>query len=55
MLPNFRCDGCWLRVCTGKIRETRYEINAASDKLEITSDMIFDGKEDGALFIVLHS
>ncbi|KAL7430777.1 hypothetical protein ACHAXH_001681 [Discostella pseudostelligera] len=43
------CDGCWLRVCTGKIQETRYEINAAADRLEITSDMVFD--DDAPTFI----
>jgi hypothetical protein len=26
------CDGCWVRVCQGKIQETRYEIDSKTDK-----------------------
>lgn len=36
------CDGCWLRVCQGKIQETRYEINDETDKMDVTSDEVFD-------------
>jgi len=43
------CDGCWLRVCEGKIQETRYEINAETDGLEVTSDVVFD--DDAPAFI----
>jgi hypothetical protein len=31
------CDGCWVRVCEGNIKETRYEINEESDSLDVTS------------------
>jgi cysteine dioxygenase len=36
------CDGCWLRVCEGKIQETRYKIDKDTDKMEVTSDEIFE-------------
>ncbi|KAL7489822.1 hypothetical protein ACHAW6_015541 [Cyclotella cf. meneghiniana] len=31
------CDGCWVRVCQGKIEETRYKINEEMDSLDVTS------------------
>eukprot|EP00804_Cyclotella_cryptica_P006318 CCRYP_010156-RA/>CCRYP_010156-RA protein AED:0.38 eAED:0.38 QI:153/1/1/1/1/1/2/418/242 len=31
------CDGCWVRVCQGKIEETRYKINEDMDSLDVTS------------------
>ena len=36
------CDGCWVRVCAGKIQETRYEIDAETDKLEVISDTVIE-------------
>lgn len=36
------CDGCWLRVCQGKIQETRYKINTETNKMEVTSDEVFE-------------
>lgn len=36
------CDGCWLRVCEGKIQETRYEIDGETDSLQMTSDEVFE-------------
>ncbi len=36
------CDGCWVRVCEGKIQETQYEIDAETDKLEMTSDAVIE-------------
>jgi hypothetical protein len=42
--PLLSCDGCWVRVCKGKIQETRYEINGKTDKLEMTSDKVFEGE-----------
>ena len=36
------CDGCWVRVCEGKILETRYEIDSKTDKLEMTSETVFE-------------
>ena len=36
------CDGCWVRVCEGKIQETRYEIDAETDKLEMMSDAVIE-------------
>jgi hypothetical protein len=44
--PSLSCDGCWARVCEGKIQETRYETNRKTDKLEMTSDNVFEGKRD---------
>lgn len=43
------CDGCWLRVCEGKIQETRYEINGESDTFEVTSDEVYE--DDAPAFI----
>ncbi|KAL7552324.1 hypothetical protein ACHAWF_015557, partial [Thalassiosira exigua] len=43
------CDGCWLRVCQGKIRETRYEINTEADKFTVISDEVFE--DDAPAFI----
>lgn len=43
------CDGCWLRVCEGKIQETRYKINDKTDQLEVVSDEIFE--DDAPAFI----
>mmetsp|Transcript_37693 Transcript_37693/g.67884 ORF Transcript_37693/g.67884 Transcript_37693/m.67884 type:complete len:256 (-) Transcript_37693:204-971(-) len=43
------CDGCWLRVCQGKIQETRYEINNETDKMDVTSDEVFG--DDAPAFI----
>jgi hypothetical protein len=37
-------DGCWVRVCKGKIQETRFEINDETDRLDITSDKVFEGE-----------
>ena len=37
------CDGCWVRVCQGKIEETRYKINEEMDSLEATSVETYDG------------
>ena len=37
-------DGCWLRVCQGKIQETRYEINNETDEMDVTSDEVFGGE-----------
>jgi len=34
-------DGCWLRVCEGEIRETRYAIDVETDSMTITSDEVF--------------
>ncbi|KAL7479479.1 hypothetical protein ACHAWX_000143, partial [Stephanocyclus meneghinianus] len=31
------CDGCWVRVCQGKIEETRYKKNEEMDSLYVTS------------------
>mmetsp|Transcript_21513 Transcript_21513/g.30765 ORF Transcript_21513/g.30765 Transcript_21513/m.30765 type:complete len:235 (-) Transcript_21513:16-720(-) len=36
------CDGCWVRLCQGRIRETRYECNDETDTMEVTSDMILE-------------
>jgi predicted metal-dependent enzyme (double-stranded beta helix superfamily) len=36
------CDGCWVRVCEGKIQEARYEIDAETDKLEMISDAVIE-------------
>lgn len=36
------CDGCWVRVCQGKVQETRYEIDNKTDKLEMTSETVFE-------------
>jgi len=43
------CDGCWLRVCQGKIQETRYEINTETDRMDVTSDVVFE--DDAPAFI----
>mmetsp|Transcript_18995 Transcript_18995/g.39900 ORF Transcript_18995/g.39900 Transcript_18995/m.39900 type:complete len:254 (+) Transcript_18995:277-1038(+) len=43
------CDGCWLRVCEGSVRETRYEIDEVADSLEVTSDETF---ESGSLTFI---
>jgi len=43
------CDGCWLRVCQGKIQETRYEINTETDRMDVTSDEVFE--DDAPAFI----
>ena len=40
---DLSCDGCWLRVCEGKIRETRYKIDKDTDKMEVTSDETYEG------------
>lgn len=42
------CDGCWLRVCEGRVRETRYEIDEVTDSLEITSDETFESESNKA-------
>jgi cysteine dioxygenase len=31
------CDGCWVRVCQGKVKETRYEMNKDDNSLCVTS------------------
>ena len=33
-----------VRLCQGKVRETRYEANDETDTLEVTSDMILEGE-----------
>jgi hypothetical protein len=38
------CDGCWVRLCQGRVRETRYESNDETDMLEVSSDIILEGK-----------
>ncbi|KAL7469622.1 hypothetical protein ACHAXS_009881 [Conticribra weissflogii] len=43
------CDGCWLRVCAGNVRETRYAIDYVTDSLEVTSDETF---ESGSLTFI---
>mmetsp|Transcript_32430 Transcript_32430/g.62482 ORF Transcript_32430/g.62482 Transcript_32430/m.62482 type:complete len:257 (+) Transcript_32430:68-838(+) len=43
------CDGCWLRVCQGKVQETRYEINKDTDKMDVTSDEVYE--DDAPAFI----
>eukprot|EP00985_Skeletonema_marinoi_P031629 scaffold37744_cov151-Skeletonema_marinoi.AAC.2 len=43
------CDGCWVRLCQGRVRETRYESNDETDTLEVTSDVILE--DDAPTFI----
>lgn len=43
------CDGCWVRLCQGRVRETRYESNDQTDTLDVTSDMILE--DDAPTFI----
>lgn len=43
------CDGCWMRVCRGKVRETRYEINGVTDKMDVTFDEVYE--DDAPAFI----
>mmetsp|Transcript_43185 Transcript_43185/g.91860 ORF Transcript_43185/g.91860 Transcript_43185/m.91860 type:complete len:255 (+) Transcript_43185:128-892(+) len=43
------CDGCWLRVCQGKVQETRYEIDTETDKMDITFDEVYE--DDAPAFI----
>jgi cysteine dioxygenase len=31
------CDGCWVRVCEGEVKETRYELNKDDNSLDVTS------------------
>ncbi|KAL7515991.1 hypothetical protein ACHAWX_002130 [Stephanocyclus meneghinianus] len=38
------CDGCWVRVCDGVVKETRYEVDERKDCLVVTSEEIFDSK-----------
>lgn len=33
-----------VRLCQGRVRETRYEANDETDTLEVTSDMILEGE-----------
>ncbi len=49
------CDGCWLRVCAGNVRETRYAIDYVTDSLEITSDETFESEFDENINSVLFS
>lgn len=44
-----RCDGCWLRVCEGKVKETRYQENGETDKLEVTYDEVYEGENANML------
>jgi cysteine dioxygenase len=40
------CDGCWVRVCKGMVKETRYVISEESDCLDVTSVATYkDSKE----------
>mmetsp|Transcript_3796 Transcript_3796/g.5829 ORF Transcript_3796/g.5829 Transcript_3796/m.5829 type:complete len:238 (+) Transcript_3796:124-837(+) len=43
------CDGCWVRLCQGRVREIRYECNDETDTMEVTSDMILE--DDAPTFI----
>ncbi|KAL9185196.1 hypothetical protein ACHAXT_002973 [Thalassiosira profunda] len=43
------CDGCWLRVCEGKVRETRYKMNGVTDKMDVTYDEVYE--DDAPAFI----
>lgn len=43
------CDGCTMRVCQGKVRETRYKMNGVTDKMDVTSDEIY--QDDAPAFI----
>jgi hypothetical protein len=38
------CDGCWVRVCNGVVKETRYEVDEKKDCLVVSSEEIFDGR-----------
>lgn len=38
------CDGCWMHVCEGNIKESRYE--RKGDQLECFFDDIYHGKEE---------
>ena len=35
-----------VRLCQGRVRETRYECNEETDTLEVTSDMILEGEKN---------
>lgn len=41
------CDGCRVRVCKGKVKETRYEMNEEKNTLEVTSVDVY---EEGAFY-----
>ena len=41
----FSTDGCWLRVCQGKVRETRYEVNKETDEMDVTFDEVYEGED----------
>ena len=43
------CDGCWMHVCEGSVRETRYVKHDGSDALRCVSDDLFTGEPDSLL------
>ena len=36
------CDGCRVRVCKGKVKETRYEMNKEKNTLEVSSVDLYE-------------
>eukprot|EP00978_Attheya_sp_CCMP212_P010609 scaffold25804_cov58-Attheya_sp.AAC.2 len=49
------CDGCWMRVCEGSVREERYVNDTESDSLRRFSDRIFTGKLTPRLSLAYNS
>ncbi|KAL3790531.1 hypothetical protein HJC23_007680 [Cyclotella cryptica] len=47
------CDGCWVRVCNGVVKETRYEVDETKDCLVVSSEEIFDSKSIGYRTLLL--
>ena len=47
------CDGCWMRVVQGSIREIRYEKKEETNSLSCTSDNTFVGKNAIAIFYLV--
>jgi len=43
------CDGCWMHVCEGSVRETRYVKHDGSEALRCVSDDLFTGEPDSLL------
>jgi len=38
------CDGCWVRVCQGSVKETRYQLSTEDNSLQVTSVQTYEGE-----------
>jgi len=45
------CDGCRVRVCKGKVKETRYEMNKEKNTLEVSSVDLYEEDNKEVSFI----